>query len=283
MYLYKGEFVMRFQNKSSLAYMFRNFAHLFYVALPVAVLMAFFVNPNQEVYLWQNLCSGQITSMDVLFKTYNGALTVVRFGKFWWVAVIVLPLLALTVSMLIVKINRHMHIGEMSVLPFKRAFRLFPVTLALIACYFVVSEIAMLLSIGVMYIMRGVSSIAAVAVVGLALSVALRLICAWIFMLLLLALPLKYSENYHLNIALAYSVRVMTKQNKAVWGATLGYVLGRYAVMALAYLLAPYNLDVLLYAVAYLFVVMFLPCLAYRIYYDVVGSERRDIAQLMFD
>lgn len=277
---------MRFQSKSSTAYMFRNFGNLFYVALPVAVLMAFFANPRQEVDLWYQLFSGQFTSFDVMFPVFTRSLTVMRFIKHWWTGVVgvaILLLMALTISMLIVKINRHMHVGEMSALPFKRSFRLFPVTLLLIVCYFAVSEIVLLLSVGVMYILRGVENITVVAIVGLAINFVLKLLCAWIFMLLLLALPLKYSENYHLNIALSYSVRIMSKQNKAVWGATLVYAFGRYVAMGLAYLLLPYDLDVLLYAIIDLFLVMFLPCLAYRLYHDVVGGERRDIAQIMFD
>ena len=102
-------------------------------------------------------------------------------------------------------------------------------------------------------------------------------------MLLIVAMPLKYSENYHLNVALAYSVRIMTKQQKIVWGLVPAYVLGRYVLMFAAYFAAPYKLDVLLYAVAYLFIVLILPCLAYSIYHDVVGGERRDISQIMFD
>lgn len=277
---------MRFQNKSSLAYMFRNFGSLFYVALPVAVLMAFFANPRSEIDLWYQLCSGQLTSFDVMFPVFINSLTVLRFFKYWWTGIVgfaALLLLALTVSMLIAKINRHMHVGEMPALPFKRAFQLFPVTLLLIVCFFVVSEIALLLSVGVMYILRGFDNVIVAAIVGLAINFVLKLLCAWIFMLLVLALPLKYSENYHLNIASAYSVRIMSKQNKIVWGASLTYAFGHYAVMGLAYLLKPYNLDILLYGVVYLFVVMFLPCIAYRLYHDFVGGERRDIAQIMFD
>lgn len=274
---------MRFQSKSATSYMFRNFGKLFYVALPVAVLMAFFVNPSQEVNFISRLALGEFTSFDEMFGAFTRAMTVWRFGRFWWASLIALLLLALTESMLIVKINRHMHVGEMRALPFKKAFRLFPVTLLVVVCIFVVSEIIMLLSVGVTYLLRSVSNITAIAAIGAGLSFVLRVLCAWIFMLLLIGLPLKYSENYSLNIAFAYSVRVMTKQNKAVWGSTLIYALGRYVVQLCAYFASPYKLDVLIYAVVYLFVVLILPCLAYRLYHDAVGGERRDIYQIMFD
>lgn len=266
--------------------MFRNFGNLFYVVLPVAALLAVFANPRNEVTYWQMLCSGQFTSYDVLIPAAIRAFTVMRYARTWWTAILsvfTLLLLALTVSMLIVKINRHMHVGEMSALPFKRAFRLFPVTLLALACYFALTEIAMLLSVGIMYILRGISNTLVVALVGVAVNAVLRTLSAWVFMLLLLSLPLKYSENYHLNVAMSYSVRVMSKQTKVVVVSVLVYLLGRCAFMAVGYFAQPYNLDIVLYGVGYLLSVMFLPCLAYCLYHDVVGGERRDITQIMFD
>lgn len=273
---------MRFQSKSALAYITRNFWKLVYVALPIAVLMAFFVNPTREIEFWHLMLTKQLT-MDNVFWEFNSAMTVLRFGQYWWAAAIAFVLLAFTLSMLIAKINRHMHVGEMPSLPFKRAFRLFPVTLLLTVCVFCASEILMLLSVGVMYILRSTNNVWVVSITGVAINFALRIICAWLFMLLILALPLKYSENYHLNIALSYSVRVMSKQNKMVWGLTLAYALGRYLLMFVAYWASPYRLDIVLYALAYLFSVLILPAVAYRVYHEAVGGERRDIYQIMFD
>lgn len=272
---------MRFQSKSALAYITRNFWKLVYVALPVSVLMAFFVNPTREIGFWRLMLTGQLDSN--VFLEFNSAMTVLRFGKYWWCAVIAFVLLAFTVSMLIVKINRHMHVGEMPSLPFKRAFGLFPITLFLTVCIFCVVEILMLLSVGVMYILRSTNNVWVISVTGVAINFVLQIVCSWLFMLLLIALPLKYSENYHLNIALSYSVRVMSKQNKFVWGLTLAYVLGRYLLMFVAYWLQPYHLDIVLYALAYLAATLILPTVAYRVYYDVVGGERRDIYQIMFE
>lgn len=273
---------MRFQSKSALAYIMRNFGKLVYVALPVAVLLAFFVNPAKETVFFHKLITGGLTEQNI-YPEFSGAFTVLRFGKYWWAALIAFILLAFTLSMLVAKINRHMHVGEMPSLPFKRAFGIFPVTLLLTVCVFVVCEVLKLLSVGVMYILRSADNVLLLSVTGVAIDFVLRVVCAWLFMLLLLALPLKYSENYHINVALSYSVRVMSKQNKLVWGMTLAYALGRYLLMFVAYWLMPYHLDVLLYALAYLFGLLLLPAVAYRVYHDVVGGERRDIYKIMFD
>ena len=273
---------MRRNNKTSLAYMFRNFAKLFYVALPVAVLMAFFTNPNKEIAFYKTLFCGEFTSVSAMFGEFLRSFTVLRYGKYWWCALISLLVLALTISMLVVKISHHMHIGEMPALPFKKSFKLFPVTLLVIVCYFVIIEIIMLLSVGLMFIFRGINNIAAVATIGIAINVIMRVVCCWLFMLLVIALPLRYSENYHLNVAFAYSVRAMTKHNKAVWGSTLCYVLLRYVIMLVGYFLSPFNVDIVLYFVAFLFLIMFLPCLSYRLYYDVIGGERRDVSNVMY-
>jgi len=255
---------------------------LVYVALPAAVLLAFFANPSREIEFFRMLFAGELNSENNVYL-FTRAITVMRYGKYWWVAIIAFLFLVLTISMLIVKINRHMHVGEMSALPFKQTFRLFPFALTVFACFFGISEIAMLLSVGIMYILRSVGSALAVSLIGVGVSFVLRLLSAWIFMLLIIALPLKFSENYHLNVALSYSVRMMSKQGKLTWGLSCAYVFGRYAVMGLGYLLSPYKLDILLYALVYLFIIMLMPSLAYRLYHDVIGGERRDITQIIFD
>lgn len=273
---------MRYQSKSAIAYLGRNFGKLVYVALPIAVLMAFFANPSREAEFLYKLIKGQLT-FDNVFVLFNDSFTVLRFGKFWWVELITVLLLAFTVSMLIVKISRHMRVGIMPALPFKNTLRLFPTTLLALVCLFCLEEITVLLSVGVMYILRGTENVTLVATFGVAIAFVTRMLCAWIFMLLILALPLRYSENYHFNIGLSHSVRVMSKLPKAVWTVTLVYAFGRYVVMLCGFLLKPYHIDVIVYALTYLFVVLFMPVFAYKIYYDFVGGERRDIYQIMFD
>lgn len=273
---------MKFQSKSAIAYIMRNFWKLVYVVLPVAVLMAFFANPNREIEFLKSMLCGQLTTDNILLL-FNNAYTVLRLGDFWWVNLIIFVLLAFTVAMLIVKISRHMRVGIMSALPFKWAFGLFPVTLLALFAYFCLSEIAMLLPVGIMYILRSTDNVIVMSVVSVSVAFAVRLLAVWIFMLLVLALPLKHSENYHFNVGLSYSARVMTKLPRQVWTITLVYAFGRFVVMLCGYFLRPYYLDIVLYALVYIFAVMFLPSFAYRVYHDVVGGERRDVSHTIFD
>ena len=273
---------MKYQSKSAYSYIMRNFWKLVYVALPVAVLMAFFANPTREIDFLHKLLIGGLT-FDNVFVLFNTSYTVLRFGEFWWVNVIIFFLLAFTVAMLIVKISRHMRVGVMPALPFKKSFSLFFTVFLTLLCYFCVSEIASLLSVGVMYVLRSTQNVILVSVAGVAVDFAVRLLTSWIFMLLIIALPLRYSENYPLNVGFAYSVRVMTKKPCPVWTITLVYVLGRYVIMLCAFFLRAYYLDYLLYAVCYLFAVIFLPAYAYKVYHDVVGGERRDVSYTIFD
>lgn len=273
---------MRYQSKSAIAYITRNFGKLFYVALPVSILAAFFANPRLEAEFMYRLFYGQLNFENV-FALFTGAFTVLRFGKFWWANIISVLLFALTISLLVVKISRHMRVGVMPALPFKRALGLFPTALLALLCLFCIEEISILLSVGVMYILRGTDNVTLVASVGVSVSFVTRTLCAWIFTLLILALPLKYSENYRFNVGLSHSVRVMTKLPKQVLAITLTYALGRYVVLLCGFLLKPYHVDVLLYMLVNLFVILFLPAFAYKVYYEYVGGERRDVYKIMFD
>lgn len=273
---------MKFQSRSAWAYIMRNFWKLVYVALPVAVLMAFFANPTREINFLYSLMSGQL-NFDNIYASFNNAYTILRFEQNWWIDAITFVMLALTVAMLTVKISRHMRMGVMPSLPFKKSFGLFVPTFFALLCYFCISEIVMLLPVGVMYILRATDNVVAVAVVGASLAFVIRLLSVWVFTLLILALPLKYSENYHLNVGLSYSVRVMTKQPRSVWTITLVYALGRYLLMLCAYFARPYYLDIVMYAIVYLVAVLYLPTYAYKVYHDVVGGERRDISHTIFD
>lgn len=272
---------MRYQSKSSIAYMFRNFWQLILVALPVSLSFAFFMTPDAEINFVRALIDGELNGGNLLTR-YISAVTVLRYGKYWWTAIINVVLFALTVSVLVVKIDRHMRVGEISALPLKSAFKLFPVTLLLTLCCVATVEVLALLSVGVMMLLRFADNVTVVACVSLAVSVIVRLIETWMFMLLLPAFPLKYSEHCPLNVAFSYSARIMSKHKRITWGISFAFVFARMAIVLLGALLAPYRLDVPLYCLAYVFTIAYTPCLAYKLYYDEVGGERRDVREVIF-
>ena len=273
---------MRFQRKSTIAYMFRNFWQLVYVALPVSVLMAFFYNPSQEISLFVTLVKGEMT-MDNYLDLLTKALTVLRFGKFWWVILCAIVLLALTMCLMVVKLDRHMRMGKMPALPFKRAFGVFPLMLLYIVACFAITELSILIVVGICFMVRFIGNATAIVSIALGLTFALRVFLTYIFGLLIITFPLKYSENYRFNVALSYSARVMSTKRLQVIGFALLYPTVRIAVMAVAYLLAPFMLDVLVYAIMLTLCLMFIPCYAFNKFYDDVGGERRDLQELLFD
>ena len=270
---------MRFQSKSSFIYMFRNLEKLFFVTLPVSVLLAFFYNPSLETDLFVMLVSGQINAEN-FFNAFSTTFTVLRFGKYWWVDCLAVILLAFTMCVMVVKIDRHMRIGEMLALPLKRAFGVFPLMLLYILGCVLVSEVFMLIIVGVVYMLRFLPSAAAIVGIGFGLTLLVRAFLTYIFCLLIITFPLKYSENYRLNVAMSYSARLMAAKRGKLILISLAYSFARCVVMALAYFARP--MDFLVYAVAIFFVLTFVPCFAFKQYYDDVGGERRDVSQIIF-
>ena len=271
---------MRFQSRSSLIYTFRNLRQLFFVTLPVSVLLAFFYNPRLETDLFVSLISGRIDA-DNFFSKFSQVFTVLRFGKYWWVVLLAIVALAYTMSIMVVKIDRHMRIGEMPLLPLKRAFGVFPMMLLYIVGCLVVSEVFMLIVVGVVYMLRFVPSPEAIVAIGFGLTLLVRAFLTYIFCLLIITFPLKYSENYRFNVAMSYSARVMvSKRNKCIL-LCIVYPLARYVMMAVACLIRPF--DVVIFAVAIFFALTYIPCFAFKQFYDDVGGERRDVGRKIFD
>lgn len=259
--------------------MFRNFRQLFFVTLPVSVLLAFFYNPTLEIDLFVNLVSGKITSHN-FFGAFSNSFTVLRFGKYWWAVLIGVILLAYTMCVMVVKIERHMRIGKMLTLPLKRAFVIFPMMLLYVVCWVVVSEVFMLIIVGVVYMLRMLPSAEAVVSIGFGLTVLVRAFLAYFFGLLIITFPLKYSDNYRFNVAMSYSARIMGAKRGKLILCSIAFPFARFAVMALAYFARP--LDVLVYAIGNFFVLTYIPCFAFKQYYDDIGGERRDVTQIIF-
>lgn len=261
--------------------MLRNFWKLVYVTLPVAVLLAFFYNPRKELQLFEMLVLGKLT-MDNYTNLVGGSLSVLRFGNTWWAALIAVVVLALAMSLMVVKIDRHMRMGVMPGLPMRRAFGIFPIMLAYILGWIAATEICILVIFGIAYMGRFIGNATAIVAIALGLTFVVRVILSYLFMLLIISFPLKYSENYRFNRAMSYSARIMFPKKRLLIGLAFVYPLARVAVMAISYPLVSYRLDVLVYALALLVAITYVPCLAFKHYYDDVGGERRDLSQKMF-
>ena len=273
---------MRTQNKSTISYMFRNFWRLFYVTLPVSVLIAFFCTPNKEVTLFCSLVTGEVTLEGYVNMLMDG-LTLLRFGKYWWIAIIAIILLAYAMCLMVVKLDRHMRVGKMPALPLKRSFGIFPNMLLYIIGWLAVRELLMLIIVGISYMVGFIGNATAIVSIAFVLDLAAQVFVTYIFGALIMAFPLKYSENYRFNVAMAYSARTMSKKRKELVALAFSYPFARVAVMAIAYLLSDFSMGWLIYAVAITLCLMFVPVYAFKKFYDDVGGERRDLVQIMFD
>lgn len=261
--------------------MFRNFWQLCYITLPVSVLLAFFYNPSAEIGLLESLFTGALTQ-DNYLSALLGSLTLLRFGKYWWVALIAVFCLAVAMCLMVVKLDRHMRIGEMPAFPLRRAFGILPIMLIYIICLIAVTEAVLLVAVGVVYLLRFIGNVTALVAIGWTLTFVFRVFLTYLFGLLIMSFPLKYSENYRFNVAMSYSARTMSSKGKLLFGLSLLYPIGRCGVMALAYLVSPYRLGVVVYAIAIFISLTYVPCLAFKQYYDTIGGERRDVSQVMW-
>ncbi|MCH5156334.1 MAG: hypothetical protein J1G02_00480 [Clostridiales bacterium] len=273
---------MRLQRKSTFSYIFRNFWRLVYVVLPVAVLLAFFYNPARELSIFDALINGNITA-DNFLGMLTSVLTVLRLGKYWWVTLCAILLLVLTMCLLVVMISRHMRVGKMQVFPIKKALLIFPQMLLYVVVCIVANELAMLVVVGLSYLIKFIGNVYAIVSITMVLAFAIRVFLTYLFGLLLMTFPLMYSDNYRFNVAMSHSARVMSSRQMNLFGMSLLYASLRLVVLIVAYMLAPFKLHVLVYGVALTLCLMFIPSFAFKKFYDDIGGERRDLVQKLFD
>ena len=98
------------------------------------------------------------------------------------------------------------------------------------------------------------------------------------FGLLLLAFPIKVTENYSFNVALSYSARTMSSHPKFMLRQSFVYPIGRGLVIALGVLL-PEVVGIGLMVIFHLYYVMIIPAFSYSLYYINIGGDRRDLTK----
>ncbi|MGN1066208.1 MAG: hypothetical protein ACI4QH_00200, partial [Candidatus Fimimonas sp.] len=85
-------------------------------------------------------------------------------------------------------------------------------------------------------------------------------------------------ENYGFANALSYSVRLMSEKRKYLWMFATIYPSLRLALSVVCYFVDSYPFTVTIFSVFYLIMALLLPCITFKLYYDTVGGERRDIS-----
>ena len=99
--------------------------------------------------------------------TFVGAFTVGRFGKNWFLPIIMLVVLAITESVYVVKISRHMRVGELCVASPAQVFGLFPTMLMYVAVTYLCAQLLSFVPVGVVLLLRSVSNVVVAGVLSL--------------------------------------------------------------------------------------------------------------------
>ncbi|MBQ2711154.1 MAG: hypothetical protein IJF66_04335 [Clostridia bacterium] len=263
------------------AYVIRNFWRLLFVGLPISILLALFYGLRNEVKLFKDYFAGQL-QMDNYMQEVMEAFSVTRFADTWWIIIILLVVFVLTMSLYVCMISKHMKTGEMPLFPLRPAINIAPTMAAYLLAMAGLMEVLSLVTVGVSYLLQDHAANIHVAIWFTAgLQFLFTLLCSYIFGLLLLAFPIKVTENYSFNVALSYSARTMSSHPKFMLRQSFVYPIGRVLVIALGVLL-PEVVGIVLMVIFHLYYVMIIPAFSYSLYYIHIGGDRRDLTKHLY-
>lgn len=261
--------------------MLSNFGKLIGVALPSAILMALFFSPIGEVDFFATFIGGEMTKQNY-FGMLVDAFVFRRFGKYWYLAIVSLVVFVLSQCLLVVKIDRHMKTGEMSAFPIRRATRLFGAMLLYVAVVLTAVLAVSFATMGIAYFICNLFGVKVSVIVLVCLNFVIQVFTGYLFASLVLAFPIKYSENYTFSSALSYSVRTTNSCKKQIWLFALWYPSIRLVTNVLAYFTRPIWCY-LFYFLFFAYFTVYIPCMAYALFYDTIGGVRRDLSTSIFD
>lgn len=274
---------MRLQSRSAISYMFRNLWRLIFVSLPIAVFHGFFASYASEVAFVTRLFRGSLDSAGFVPELAR-SFTVIKYGADgWWIPFVLLFGMSLTQSMFVVRISRHMRMGEPNELSPRKVFSVFPMMLLYMAVIYLCSIVLDFLPVGVAMLLGGLGDGVGVrGAICLVLYFAINTGLAYVFVLLICAFPIRYCDNYPFNAALSYSARIVNKDGKHVALLSLSFSVGQLLVCMMCGLVGNALFSAIVFSLFFLFFVTYIPCVAFSMYYDLIGRERKDISRLIF-
>lgn len=272
---------MRYRSKSAISYMFRNFWRLVPIALPFSIVLGVFYNFVAESDFVFKLAHGAINA-DNFVAEFTSAYTVAGVGRHWYLPFVVLVLMALTESVFVVKISRHMRVGELSGTSPGQVFALLPTMLLYVAVMFVCKAVLDFLPSGVALMLNFVDNLAVKAAICIVCYYAVSLAVAFVFTLLICAFPLKYCDNYSFGTALSCSARFTSKDKRFVVGFMFLYPGARLLVSVVGGLIGSVVVSILLQTLYFTFFAVYVPCVAFVKYYEYVGRPRQDLSSNVY-
>ncbi len=274
---------MRLQSRSAISYMFRNLWRLILISLPIAVFHGFFASYASEVNFVSRLFSGDVDSSTFVSELAR-SFTVIKYGNGgWWIPFVLVVGMSLTQSVFAVRISRHMRMGELGVISLKKVFSLFPMMLLYIAVMYLCSITLDFLPVGIALLLcQEGANVVLLGFVCTVLYFLINTLLAYVFVLLICAFPIRYCDNYPFNVALSYSARIVNKDGKHVALLSLSFSVGQLLVCILCGLVGNALFSAIAFSLFFLFFVTYIPCVAFSMYYELIGRERKDISRLIF-
>ncbi|MBQ2805237.1 MAG: hypothetical protein IJF10_05075 [Clostridia bacterium] len=271
---------MKKQNYSVLSYLFRNILYLLPVAILPAILLAISLNPYHELNLLFQHLNDTLTAEN--FSIYvRDIFSPVRFGEKWIVLAIGVVGFAFAESWLATNIYRHMKVGEHDFLPLKRAFSVFPMMLVYFLVFFTLLELCGLVTMGISYFLKSFANLGVAVGVTIAIYVLLESLCWLLFGLAMLCFPIMFCENYSLTSALSYSIRIMLQHKRFLVLLAFSYPVTR-GLLSLVAAVCPAPVSMVLFTVFYAFLIMLLPITSFKMYFESMGMERKDVKNWLF-
>jgi hypothetical protein len=172
-----------------------------------------------------------------------------------------------------------MRVGGFSLFPLKSAMKVMPSMLLFCACFAVALQLLQFVTFGIVFALGQFLPMNVVIPIGLVGLFGDIILVVYFWMLMLLAFPLSYSENYPFNVALSYSIREMQKHRGVCIGHAVAYALVHALVVTLDWVLPV--ASVVIHALFYVFVIYYVPCLAFAIHHKTLGTERKDISRVL--
>ncbi len=271
---------MRYQRKSATAYIFRNFWQLAPFAVIAAVLLGAFCNTHAEITLIEGCMSGTVTDENVLSAVLR-SVSLLRFGKYWWCTLIALVAFAFTESLLTSKVYNHMRTGEMLTFPMRKTVGVVPTMFLFVFAMAFLNEILKLIVCGIVSLLSPVG-VTAIVVVALCLVFIIKTAMLSAIATLLYAFPIMFLENYKFNQALSYSVRIAGEQQRIIWLVSVVYPVVQVLLTVACFFVKNQTFTIAMFSLFYLACILFVPCIAFTLYYDSVGGERHDIGKKIF-
>ncbi len=270
---------MRKQSSTALAYFFRYFFQYIYIVLPVALVMGFFANMSGESNFLLNWVGGNLATESYM-EDMAKAFFLVNQAQEWWQFVIIFFLLAVTFSLLVVKVSRHMRIGAFVTFPIKSALKVIPSMLIYCACFTLLAQLFEFVAFGIAYGLSTFIPMNVVIICALVLIVGTKVGVVYLWMLTICSFPLYYSENSRFNVALSYSIREMSKRTWYCLGHALLYA-GAHVLLVLLGCFLPQIVVNIVYTLFFIFVIYYVPCAGFTTHHQSLGSERKDITVMI--